>query len=262
MLTLLTISAILLDSMFLIFQNSCSTIILLLNFSKEVTIALFIKSSLKSLELLNLIQSNPISDYPQMNQSIRFFPGHPVYEGNMKEYRSKIDKARSKCVAEMNKFINEGGCNDDDYCLQKAQIEAEHCKATVEGGLRDTLQREWNQLKHRVETLEEEKRTQNIAQKDYKILESELNGLKQELNNTEHEMLQCTNIGNFKNFPGIWAIIVLVLSTVLLVVNFISQRSPIIDPDIQKNFFPLILVLSLSGITISSIQLESIFSKK
>lgn len=214
------------------------------------------------LELKNSIQSNPLQDSARGNQPIRFFPGHPVYQGNMKEYRSKIDHARGQCVAEMNKFINEGGCDGDDYCLQKAQKDVEHCKAIVEGGLRDTLQREWNQLKKRVETLEEEKKTQNVSPQEYRLLESELNGLKQELSDTESEMLQCNDIGLIPNFPGSVAIVVLVLAVIIFVFNFVLSYEEIINLNIKSNVVPLLLVLSLGGIITSSIQLGSIFSKK
>ena len=230
----------------------------------------------RSLGLQNSIQSNPLQNNTQQQQSpIRFFSGHPSYQGNMKEYREKIDKARGQCNNNMNKFINEGGCegNDKDYCLLLAQKDAQHCRAVVEGGMRDTLKREYDQIKQRIETLEEEKRnltSDTISMKEYRHLEGELEALKKEKCECEEALWCSDNVGKFDNFPAWAAVVVLILSVLCYIFCYIFkdkiQKILPIFKFKESFFFPALIIFVLffgpiPGIIISGIQLVSIFSK-
>lgn len=219
----------------------------------------------RSLGLQNSIQSNPLQDNAQQSP-IRFFSGHPSYQGNMKEYKEKIDKARGQCNNNMNKFINEGGCegNDKDYCLLLAQKDAQQCRAVVEGGLRDTLKREYDQIKQRIETLEEEKRnltSDTISMKEYRHLEGELEALKKEQCECEEALWCSDNVGKFDNFPGYAALIILLVSFIFFILNYFLPYENIINPDFIILVFWGVFAVSLAGIIISSIQLGTIFSK-
>lgn len=195
--------------------------------------------------LMTMEEEDTSSKFPD------FFTGFPTYKGSIANFIKEIDDAKKKCTKNMVEFINKGGC-DSDICMEKAKTMEENCKKRMSEHQSKTLLEQLNQLTKKIQILENEKVKDNITV-------GELQALKQEKSEVEQELLICTDVGHFNNFPAGFAIFVLIVSFFLFFSTlyvYLNINTP------TGNQFGVAFILcgaSITGVVISILQICTIF---
>lgn len=200
----------------------------------------------------------------------RFVDELPFYEGNTTEFMDKIKKTRNQCENNKNMFINQGGCEGENFdsCITNATKDAAICKEHVSNIGTRTLEREYNAIQSKIKILEDEVQNLNsskVTTKDYEIINAELNGLKHEKEEITNKLLVCNDIGLFRGFCPGFAIFVLILSVILLfsaytIYSTIGELIKLAPTKLKISMF-LFILACIAGIVTSSMQLESVFKQ-